>query len=61
METFRCQNPECKEESPVGPINWVDDRHVVECWYCERTHLLRQLPSEKDAPIRFGIVGVIDD
>jgi hypothetical protein len=61
MHTFRCQNPECKEESPVGAIEWIDEKHVVECWHCQQIHALRQLPSEKGATIRFEIAGLVDD
>ena len=61
MQTFRCQNTECEEESPVGAINWVDDQHVVECWHCQVSHVLRQLPREKGAQIHFDIVGPIND
>jgi transcription elongation factor Elf1 len=61
MRTFECLNEECGEESPVGAIDWIDDQHVIQCWHCGQVHALRQLPSEKAAPIRFEVVRPLDD
>ena len=61
MQTFRCLNSSCGEESAVRSIEWYDDQHVVQCQHCSQYHALRQLSNPAGAPIQFEIVGLISD